>query len=202
MVDQRQLRKLEFIGSTLENRSDRRFLISISMSRISALVLAFLCALSFANLPPIAAADSGEALSAYEVLQSYNFPVGLLPKGVTGYDLDKSTGKFNAYLNGSCSFSLEGSYQLKYRSTISGFIAKDRLTSLNGISVKVFFMWVNIVEVARRGEELNFSVGIASAAFTIDNFAICPQCGCGLDCNSNGKGQVREIGTNLVVSSV
>ncbi|CAL5357660.1 unnamed protein product [Camellia sinensis] len=159
--------------------------MSISISQIILLTFSILFLSSSTTPPPVASAHGGETLSAYEVLQSYDFPEGLLPEGVTGYDLDTSSGKFNAYLNGSCSFSLEGSYQLKYKSTISGYIAKDRLTSLTGISVKVLFLWLNIVEVVRSGDELEFSVGIASANFGIDNFEICPQCGCGLDCNSN-----------------
>ncbi|PPS14309.1 hypothetical protein GOBAR_AA06276 [Gossypium barbadense] len=90
--------------------------------------------------------------------------------------------------SGSCSFSLEGSYQLKYKSTISGIISNNRLKNLSGISVKILFLWLNIVEVVRDEDELEFSVGIASASFPIDNFYECPQCGCGLDCaNSNGK---------------
>ncbi|KAF5937342.1 hypothetical protein HYC85_024848 [Camellia sinensis] len=159
--------------------------MSISISQIILLTFSILFLSSSTTPPPVASAHGGETLSAYEVLQSYDFPEGLLPEGVTGYDLDTSSGKFNAYLNGSCSFSLEGSYQLKYKSTISGYIAKDRLTSLTGISVKVLFLWLNIVDVVRSGDELEFSVGIASANFGIDNFEICPQCGCGLDCNSN-----------------
>ncbi|KAH6823961.1 pectinesterase [Perilla frutescens var. hirtella] len=131
---------------------------------------------------------SAAASTAYEVIQDYDFPVGILPKGVTQYDLDDSTGKFKAYMNGSCSFSLEGSYQLRYNSVISGYIYKDKLTSLSGVSVKVLFVWLNIVEVRRKGDNLEFSVGIASAAFSIDNFFVCPQCGCGLDCNTLDEG--------------
>lgn len=128
---------------------------------------------------PFSAADK---LTAYQVLQEYDLPIGLLPKGALSYELDSTTGRFSASLNGSCSFSLEGSYQLKYKSTIKGYISKDRLRDLSGVSVKVLFFWLNIVEVVRRGDELQFSVGIASAAFPLSNFADCPQCGCGLDC--------------------
>ncbi|KAF8401444.1 hypothetical protein HHK36_012383 [Tetracentron sinense] len=162
-------------------------------------VPAFLClilgCLTSSLTPLTAAADTS---TAYMLLEDYDFPMGLLPKGVVGYDLDKSTGKFAAYLNGSCSFSLEGSYQLKYKSTIKGSISKGKLTSLQGISVKLFLFWVNIVEVVRNGDDLEFSVGIASAYFPIDNFEECPQCGCGLDCVN---GQVRKLGTNPFVSS-
>jgi hypothetical protein len=136
--------------------------------------------------------------SAYEVIKEYNFPVGILPKGVLDYDLDPSTGTFSAYFGGSCSFSLEGSYQLKYKPTIKGYISKGKLATLEGVSVKLLFIWVDIVEVQRNGDSLGFSVGIAGADFPIDNFEECPQCGCGLNC---GDGQLKEVRTNPSVSS-
>lgn len=139
-----------------------------------------------------------DAATVYDALEDFNFPVGLIPKGAVGYDLDQTTGKFHAYLNGSCSFSLEGSYELRYKSTIGGYISKNRLTSLTGISVKILFLWLNIVEVVRSGNNLEFSVGIASASFPLDNFFECPQCGCGLDCVN---GQVRKFKLNPFVSS-
>lgn len=145
----------------------------------------FLCASLLILLyfsTPLAFGDD-DTPSAYEVLQDYDFPIGILPKGVTGYELDKETGEFSAYLNGSCSFAIENSYDLKYKSTIKGVISKDRLKNLKGVSVKVLLFWLNIVEVVRDGDELQFSVGIASADFTVDNFEECPQCGCGFDCN-------------------
>lgn len=137
--------------------------------------------------------------TAYEILNDYDFPIGLLPKGVVGYDLERTTGKFFAFLNGTCSFSLEGSYQLKYKSTIKGYISRGRLSKLEGVSVKLFFMWVDIIEVSRSGDDLDFSVGIAGAGFPIDNFEECPQCGCGLNCGENGK--VSKLRTNPFVAS-
>ncbi|KAL7125644.1 hypothetical protein ABFS83_14G130400 [Erythranthe nasuta] len=133
------------------------------------------------------------APTAYEAIESYGFPVGILPKGVTRYDLDTSSGKFNAYLNGSCSFSLEGSYELKYKPEISGYIYKDKLTNLSGVSVKLYFVWLNIVEVKISGQNLEFSVGIASADFPIINFYVCPQCGCGLNCSNFDHNYVSSI---------
>ncbi|KAF5196861.1 pectinesterase (Protein of unknown function, DUF538) [Thalictrum thalictroides] len=152
-------------------------------------------------ITPLQANNNGSATTnptAYELLEGYGFPRGLLPKGVLGFDLDKSTGKFSVYLNGSCSFSLEGSYQLKYKSTIKGSISDGKLQNLQGVSVKVLLFWVNIVEILRFGNDLEFSVGIASASFPIDNFEECPQCGCGI-C---GFKQVSNIRTNpFLVSS-
>ncbi|KAM3356185.1 hypothetical protein P3S68_022899 [Capsicum galapagoense] len=146
------------------------------------------------------AVDGVTSLTAYDLLSSYGFPIGILPKGVTGYNLDKSTGKFSVHLNGDCSFALEGSYQLWYKSKFGGYIANNRLTSLYGVSVKVLFLWLNIVEVVKDGDNLGFSVGIASASFPLDNFLICPQCGRGLNCNNSGE--ILKIRNSHLVSSV
>lgn len=136
--------------------------------------------------------------TVYELLESFDFPSGILPQGVVGYDLDPSTGKFAAYFNGSCGFSLEGSYQLNYKSAIRGFISKGELSGLEGVSVKLFWFWVDIIEVKRSGDDLEFSVGIAAAGFPLDNFEESPQCGCGFNCNGV---QVRKLNTNVTVSS-
>ncbi|KAJ8898624.1 hypothetical protein K2173_004237 [Erythroxylum novogranatense] len=125
---------------------------------------------------------SDDTPTAYEVLQDYDFPVGIIPKGVTGYKLNKETGEFSAYLSQTCKFPIE-SYELEYKSTIRGVISKDKITNLQGVQVKVLFFWLNIVEVVRDGDELQFSVGLLSANFPIDNFFECPQCGCGLNCD-------------------
>lgn len=127
-------------------------------------------------------AHDDNKLSAYEALQQYNFPAGLLPEGATGYSLNRSTGEFSAYLNNSCSFTLENSYELKYKPVIKGVISQGRLQKLSGVSVKVVLLWLNIVGVKRSSDELEFSVGFTSANFPVSNFEECPQCGCGLDC--------------------
>ncbi|GMI83576.1 hypothetical protein like AT4G02360 [Hibiscus trionum] len=75
------------------------------------------------------------------------------------------------------------SYELSYKSTIQGVISPGKLSNLKGVSVKVLFFWLNIVEVVHGGDEMQFSVGIASANFPIDNFYESSQCGCGFDCN-------------------
>ncbi|KAL3531486.1 hypothetical protein ACH5RR_010808 [Cinchona calisaya] len=128
--------------------------------------------------------NSNDALTAYQVLEEYDLPVGLLPKGVTSYELDSSTGEFTVYLNETCTFTIEG-YKLKYKTQITGVISKDALKDLSGVQVKILFFWLNLQEVTRDGDELIFSVGIASADFPLSNFAQSPQCGCGFDCAVN-----------------
>ncbi|XP_042517302.1 uncharacterized protein At5g01610-like [Macadamia integrifolia] len=173
------------MGSLLEPRP---------MSLMPFICLILLCLTPF---PAIPVADD-DTLTAYEALQQYDFPVGIIPKSIVGYDLDRSTGKFSAYLNGSCSFSLVDSYQLNYERTITGYISKDKLTQLKGVTVKVFIFWVNIIQVVRSGQELEFSVGIASASYPIENFLESPQCGCGFECDDKpSKGNEG----NLLVSA-
>lgn len=139
------------------------------------------------------AAAVNSTLTAYEVLEEYDFPIGLLPQGVTGYELDTSTGKFSVYLNSTCTFSID-SYNLKYKTTITGVITTDKIYKLSGISVKVLFFWLNIAEVICDEDKLEFSVGVASADFPVDGFDECPQCGCGFDCDDVFGGRVRSTG--------
>ncbi|XP_058222224.1 uncharacterized protein LOC131332166 [Rhododendron vialii] len=144
-----------------------------------------------------ASATIDDTLTAYEVLEEYDFPIGLLPQGITGYELDKSTGEFSAYLNSTCTFTISG-YELKYKTTITGVITSAKLYKLSGISVKVLFLWLNIAEVIRDDddddEELEFSVGIASADFPVDGFNERPRCGCGFDCGDVSGGRTRSRG--------
>lgn len=136
-------------------------------------------------------ASLDDKLTAYDVLESYDFPVGLLPKGVVSYELDASTGEFTARLNETCTFSIE-SYELKYKTTITGVISQDKITSLSGIRVKVLILWLDIVEVTRDGDDLDFSVGIASASFPVSNFVESPSCGCGFDCDTANVASVAK----------
>ncbi|KAM0055233.1 hypothetical protein Hdeb2414_s0006g00203681 [Helianthus debilis subsp. tardiflorus] len=115
-----------------------------------------------------AAAATSDTPTMYDELLAYNFPVGLLPIGVTGYELNKNTGEFKAYLPETCSFKIQG-YNLKYKSTIIGVIEKGRLKNMKGINLKILVVWLNIVEVSRHGDELDFSVGIMSAGFGVDS---------------------------------
>lgn len=127
--------------------------------------------------------------TAYEILEDYDFPVGLLPVGIKGYDIDNTTGRFSTYFNNTCSFSLENSYQLKYDPTIKGYISNRKLSSLEGIYVWLIFAWMEIVEIIRHGDDLHFSLGVLSSSFPVNWFEESPQCGCGFQC---GSGRVRQ----------
>ncbi|KAK4758636.1 hypothetical protein SAY87_019937 [Trapa incisa] len=122
--------------SPKENFDHRRRTTAIAASIPFTEVLTLLLFLVVLFQSPPAASS----LDSYEALQEFNFPKGLLPKGVIGYELDRDSGKF-----------------------------------------RILFLWMNIVEVTRVND-LEFSVGIASASYDIDNFFESTQCGCGFDC--------------------
>ncbi|KAI5064539.1 hypothetical protein GOP47_0021209 [Adiantum capillus-veneris] len=123
----------------------------------------------------ISAADP----TAYEVLASFGFPEGLLPKTVENsgedYILDGS-GAFELHLEGSCRFTIPGSYEVKYDSRIAGKIESDRLHSLSGISVNIFYVWWNIDAITVSGQDLTFQVGPFSSSFPAENFDENPMC--------------------------
>ncbi|PON35679.1 hypothetical protein TorRG33x02_351000 [Trema orientale] len=152
---------------------------------------------------PLSSSFVNDTLTAYEVLEEYDFPVGLLPQGVLGYELDTPTGEFSANLNGSCTFTID-SYQLTYKSTITGKIVNDKLSCLSGIEVKVVFLWLSIVTVTRHDDVLEFSVGFPFAGFPFagfpaSNFDESPTCGCGFDCV--GYDNAARKSTKLVWST-
>ncbi|GAB2213901.1 hypothetical protein Droror1_Dr00018225 [Drosera rotundifolia] len=159
------------------------------------LTVVFLIALSISTVT----FTSAKTLTAYEVLEEYDLPVGLLPKGVTGYTLNSSTGAFKVYLNETCTFSI-GSYKLKYKKTISGVISKDELKSLEGIAVKIWWFWFSISKVVRDDDELEFYVGSISADFAVGEFDESPTCGCGFDCVSAGTIKMRSRNGRVVSS--
>lgn len=117
--------------------------------------------------------------TAYEVLVSYGFPEGLLPKTVENsgedYSLD-GTGAFELHLERSCRFTIPGSYDVKYASRIAGSIEADRLQNLSGISVRIFYMWWNIDAITVNGKDLTFQVGPLSSSFPSENFDENPMC--------------------------
>jgi len=121
-----------------------------------------------------------EAETAYQVLEEYGFPIGLLPSNVENYTLDSSDGSFEVYLSSSCSYKID-SYKLTYKEKITGEISTDTLKDIDGVSVKVWIFSFSISKVIRKGTQLKFYVGSISKSFPVSNFDECHDCGSSFD---------------------
>jgi Protein of unknown function, DUF538 len=125
----------------------------------------------------------GESPSAYDMLEKYNFPRGILPEGVTGYIL-RPDGYFEVYFEKDCEFKVAKKYLAWYDKKISGYIDMGMLKNLNGISVKVLFIWIGVTEVDRASDsEINFYLGPISTSFGVSSFESSPKCRRELDCS-------------------
>ncbi|KAL6658614.1 hypothetical protein ACP70R_004200 [Stipagrostis hirtigluma subsp. patula] len=145
------------------------------------LLLAFLAAAAGAAT---ASSSNSTTPTAYEMLERYGFPRGILPEGVQRYEL-RPDGSFEAFLSGGaggCEFRVADRYVLRYDRRIAGTARAGSIRALEGVSVKVLFVWLTITEVDRAGDQLSFLVGPLSASFPLDNFAESPRCRCGFHC--------------------
>ncbi|XP_020584550.1 uncharacterized protein LOC110027445 [Phalaenopsis equestris] len=113
--------------------------------------------------------------TAYEMLEKFDFPKGILPEGVQSYLL-RNDGSFDVFLGDFCELKVSGNYLLRYKKKISGKLEPGSLKNLDGVSVKILFLWFGINEVIRSGDELRFYVGPFSSSFSVSNFEFCPQC--------------------------
>ncbi|XP_015692964.1 uncharacterized protein LOC102721167 [Oryza brachyantha] len=122
-----------------------------------------------------------EKPSAYEMLERFGFPRGILPEGVTGYTLRPSSGEFEVYLGGTedipCEFEVDGGYRLTYQRRIYGRVSGGSISDLHGVTVRVFFMnWGIDRVVMADAAHLMFYVGPLSQSFSADSFDESPRC--------------------------
>lgn len=114
--------------------------------------------------------------SAYDAIKKYNLPIGLLPEGVVGYNLDPKSGEFSVDLSSSCVVRA-GKYKLRYSSTITGMISKNKIEKLSGVKAKIAFFWIDIESVNRNGDQIEFQISnFATKDFPITIFNKCPEC--------------------------
>uniref|UniRef100_A0A452Z5F7 DUF538 domain-containing protein n=1 Tax=Aegilops tauschii subsp. strangulata TaxID=200361 RepID=A0A452Z5F7_AEGTS len=154
----------------------------MATTRLRLLLLIFTLLAGTAVFSVSAARDAtDETPSAYEMLEKFGFPKGILPVGVTDYTLRRSDGAFQVFMDKDCEFEVDGGYKLTYKQTISGRVAGGSLWDLRGVSVKIFFVNWGIDQVLMAdADHLMFYVGPLSQAFTSDNFEESPQCRCGV----------------------
>jgi Protein of unknown function, DUF538 len=143
----------------------------------------FFCFTIFLSLFLSNSQTIGESSSAYDMLEKYNFPRGMLPEGVTGYILHPDS-YFEVYFEKDCEFKVAKKYLAWYDKKISGYIDMGTLKNLNGISVKVLFIWIGVTEVDRTSDsQIDFYLGPISASFAVSSFGSSPKCRRELDCS-------------------
>ncbi|KAF0888600.1 hypothetical protein E2562_016067 [Oryza meyeriana var. granulata] len=142
-------------------------------------LLLLVAAVLAAGCGAVAATASGNGTTstptAYEMLERYDFPRGILPVGVEGYVL-REDGSFEVYFPRDCEFMLARTWLVRYGARIAGAAASGSLTSLQGVYVKVLFVWLPVGEVDRAGDKLSFYIGPVSTSFPLADFADSPRC--------------------------
>ncbi|CAL0310227.1 unnamed protein product [Lupinus luteus] len=131
--------------------------------------------LTFFSTPSLSAPKK-QISTAYDVLRQNNLPRGLLPSGVKSFHYDNSTGKFTINLRKACVYSKSDFLKLKYNPSIKGVIAKNIITSLGGVKVKLLFVWVNIRQVSRNNGEIIFAAGTVPIPAPATLFTFIPSC--------------------------
>ncbi|XP_058213716.1 uncharacterized protein LOC131325452 [Rhododendron vialii] len=125
---------------------------------------------------------------AYEVLKEYEYPVGLLPAEVTGYKLDRCTGRFSVFLKGPCHYTTETlTYPFRFDEIVTGVIRRDGITNIRGVRVKSIFGWFRISSVLRFNDDFfDIAAGAASSVVRIEKLQASPRCGCESRCENAG----------------
>ncbi|RCV17655.1 hypothetical protein SETIT_3G237200v2 [Setaria italica] len=172
--------------------SRRRLGLLLPLLSLALLLLTVLA--SDPTAPAVAAAGISGQPSAYEMLEGFGFPRGILPEGVTGYTYRASDGAFEVFMGGDCEFDVDGGYRLTYRRRIYGNVEGGSIRNLGGVSVRMFLLnWGIDRVVMEDAGHLMFYVGPLSQAFPADNFEESPQCR-GRRCGGVAAGDVGAAG--------
>ncbi|TVU25978.1 hypothetical protein EJB05_28502, partial [Eragrostis curvula] len=158
-----------------------------SNHRLFLLVVVFLAAAS--SSAASSSSSNSTTPTAYEMLERYNLPRGILPEGAQRYEL-RADGSFEVFFSGrgGCEFKVGGRYVVRYDQRIAGVARAGSISALQGVSVKVLFVWLGVSEVDRAGDQLSFLVGPLAASFPLGNFAESPRCHCGFHCATSRAG--------------
>ncbi|KAL5566701.1 hypothetical protein UlMin_029865 [Ulmus minor] len=122
-----------------------------------------------------AAANSPSTI--YDYLRLHGLPIGLLPKGITEFSQDPSTGFFQVMLNKPCNAKFEN--QVHYDFNVTGTLTFGRIGNLSGVSAQELFLWFPVkgirVDVPSSGL-IYFDVGVVDKQFSLSLFESPPDC--------------------------
>ncbi|XP_021632000.1 uncharacterized protein LOC110629371 [Manihot esculenta] len=109
--------------------------------------------------------------SIYDHLRQNGLPIGLLPKGITEFSLDPTTGHFQINLTQPCNAKFEN--QFHYDFNISGLLSYGKIGELSGVSQQELFLWFQVkgirVDVPSSGL-IYFDVGVVDKQFSLSLF--------------------------------
>uniref|UniRef100_A0A2P2KM69 Uncharacterized protein MANES_13G004000 n=1 Tax=Rhizophora mucronata TaxID=61149 RepID=A0A2P2KM69_RHIMU len=116
-------------------------------------------------------AQSQQQPSIYDHLRLNGLPMGLLPKGITDFSLDPSTGLFHINLSQPCNAKFEN--LLHYEFNVSGHLSLGKIDNLSGMSQQDLFIWLPVksirVDMPPSGL-IHFDVGVADKQFSLSLF--------------------------------
>lgn len=126
---------------------------------------------------PASKSSSGGGGSIYDHLRQYGLPIGLLPKGITEYSLNTTSGEFRVFLAAPCHAKFEN--QVRYDFNVSGTLTFGRIADLSGVSAQELFLWFPVkgirVDVPSSGL-IYFDVGVVDKQFSLSLFESPPDC--------------------------
>ena len=124
-----------------------------------------------------ASASSPSTMSIYDHLRLQGLPVGLLPKGISRYWINSTSGQFQVWLDQPCNAKFEN--QLHYDFNISGTLSYAQIGGLSGLSAQELFLWFPVkgirVDVPTSGL-IHFDVGVVDKQFSLSLFESPPDC--------------------------
>ncbi|XP_015875784.2 uncharacterized protein LOC107412521 isoform X1 [Ziziphus jujuba] len=131
----------------------------------------------FLFLSLLIASTSSTPTTIYDHLRLHGLPIGLLPKGITQYSHDPSTGHFQVFLEHPCNAKFEN--QVHYDFNVSGTLSFGRIGELSGVSAQELFLWFPVkgirVDVPSSGL-IYFDVGVVDKQFSLSLFESPPDC--------------------------
>lgn len=115
--------------------------------------------------------SSSSSSTIYDALGAHGLPIGLLPKGITNFTIDQSTGRFEVHMEQSCDTKFES--QVRYDWNFSGVLSYGQIANLSGIAAQDLFLWFPVkgitVDIPSSGL-IYFDVGVVFKRFSLSLF--------------------------------
>ncbi|KAI4350175.1 hypothetical protein L6164_010684 [Bauhinia variegata] len=113
----------------------------------------------------------------YDHLRLQGLPVGLLPKGITHFSINTTSGEFQVSLDMPCNAKFEN--EVHYDFNISGTLTYGQIGELSGVSAQELFLWFPVkgirIDVPSSGL-IHFDVGVVDKQFSLSLFESPPDC--------------------------